>query len=105
MENSPSNDIWEIELLRFITDTQKWIDSKWNKSESSAKIQLICSQLISSLEIIPRIYQAELLKWIRESIVSKKQFILPSIQDSLEKDDKMNNGRRPWLVYQFKALL
>ena len=105
IENKSCSEIWNDALLKFLEEAQKWIQEKWNLNGSSPKTRLICRQLISSLEIIPSKHTIKLLEWIRDSIATRKDFILSSIHESLLKQDQINHGKRPWLVYQFKALL
>lgn len=104
-ENTGAVDFWNNSLVTLLRDTQNWIESTWTKSGSTTKTRTLCRLLISSLEIIPFSHTSELLKWIRGAVVSRRDYVSLSIQDSLQKEDQMNNGRRPWLVYQFKALL
>ena len=91
--------------MKLLKETQDWIDSHWNISGLADKTRTICRILISSLEVIPHRHTPGLLKWISDSITAKKDYVVLSIADSLQKEDQMNNGRRPWLVYQFRALL
>jgi hypothetical protein len=96
--------MWDAELVKLLKESQNWIESEWNVSGSTDKTRTIFSLLISSLEVIAYKHTSGLLKWISGSITLKKDYEV-SIKDSLIKEDQMNNGRRPWLVNQFKALL
>lgn len=105
LENVESHSDWDIALRKLLKDTQNWIESEWNVSGSTPKTRLICRVLISSLEVISYEHTHELLKWISESISTRRDYVVVSMEESLKKEDQMNNGRRPWLVHQFKALL
>jgi hypothetical protein len=91
--------------VKLLKETQDWIESHSNVSGLNDKTRKMSRILISSLEVIPHRHTPALLKWISDSITAKKDYVVLSIADSLQKEDQMNHGRRPWLVHQFRALL